>query len=71
MLDAVVGEKDGIGVENLEFGHDRRRNFRAYADAHAVVRYGRSVGIGAYLNRLTRRVIQMKQGPIILTATKP
>merc|ERR1712032_1598143 len=28
---------------------------------------GRSVGIGAYLVRLGQRVIQMKQGPIILT----
>jgi acetyl-CoA carboxylase/biotin carboxylase 1 len=28
---------------------------------------GRSVGIGAYLVRLGQRVIQMKEGPIILT----
>ena len=28
---------------------------------------GRSVGIGAYLNRLGQRVIQMQQGPMILT----
>ena len=41
---------------------------RAYADAFTLSYVtGRSVGIGAYLNRLTRRVIQMKQGPIILT----
>ena len=25
------------------------------------------MGIGAYLNRLTQRVIQMRQGPLILT----
>ena len=28
---------------------------------------GRSVGIGAYVNRLAQRVIQMSNGPIILT----
>ena len=28
---------------------------------------GRSVGIGAYLNRLGSRVIQMQNGPMILT----
>ena len=28
---------------------------------------GRSVGIGAYLNRLAQRVIQMQTGPMILT----
>ncbi|KAH8077534.1 acetyl-CoA carboxylase [Aureococcus anophagefferens] len=28
---------------------------------------GRSVGIGAYLNRLGQRIIQMKRGPMILT----
>jgi len=69
VLDAVVGEKDGIGVENLRgSGTIAGETSRAYADAFTLSYVtGRSVGIGAYLNRLTRRVIQMKQGPIILT----
>ena len=32
---------------------------------------GRSVGIGAYLNRLGQRTIQMVQGPMILTGFGP
>ena len=34
---------------------------------HTIPIVCRSVGIGAYLNRLGQRVIQMQQGPMILT----
>jgi biotin carboxylase/acetyl-CoA carboxylase carboxyltransferase component len=69
VLDAVVGATHGIGVENLRgSGTIAGETSRAYADAFTLSYVtGRSVGIGAYLNRLSQRVIQMKQGPIILT----
>ena len=59
----------GIGVENLRgSGTIAGETSRAYADAFTLSYVtGRSVGIGAYLNRLTSRVIQMRQGPLILT----
>jgi len=68
-LDAIIGQAHGIGVENLRgSGLIAGETSRAYDETFTLSYVtGRSVGIGAYLNRLGQRIIQMKQGPIILT----
>merc|ERR1719454_574019 len=68
-LEAIVGEKDGLGVENLRgSGLIAGETSAAYSDIFTLSYVtGRSVGIGAYINRLAQRVIQMSNGPIILT----
>lgn len=68
-LDAIIGQIHGIGVENLKgSGLIAGETARAYDEGFTLSYVtGRSVGIGAYLNRLGQRVIQMNQGPMILT----
>lgn len=68
-LSDVIGQKHGIGVENLQGSGKIAGETSAAYDEIFTLSYvtGRSVGIGAYLVRLGQRVIQMKQGPIILT----
>jgi len=68
-LKDVIGTKHGIGVENLQgSGKIAGETSRAYDEIFTLSYVtGRSVGIGAYLVRLGQRVIQMKNGPIILT----
>ena len=68
-LDAIIGTANGIGVENLRgSGLIAGETSRAYDETFTLSYVtGRSVGIGAYLNRLGQRVIQMQQGPMILT----
>lgn len=68
-LTDVIGTKGGIGVENLQgSGKIAGESSRAYDETFTLSYVtGRSVGIGAYLVRLGQRVIQMKEGPIILT----
>jgi len=68
-LEDIVGEKDGIGVENLRgSGLIAGETSAAYEQTFTLSYVtGRSVGIGAYINRLAQRVIQMTNGPIILT----
>jgi len=68
-IDDVIGTNHGIGVENLQgSGKIAGETSRAYDEIFTLsLVTGRSVGIGAYLVRLGQRVIQMKQGPIILT----
>jgi acetyl-CoA carboxylase/biotin carboxylase 1 len=68
-LDAIIGTFNGIGVENLRgSGLIAGETSRAYDETFTLSYVtGRSVGIGAYLNRLGQRVIQMQQGPMILT----
>ena len=68
-LDDVIGTEHGIGVENLQgSGKIAGETSKAYDEIFTLSYVtGRSVGIGAYLVRLGQRVIQMKQGPIILT----
>ena len=47
---------------------DRGRNQPGYAEIFTLSYVtGRSVGIGAYVNRLSSRVIQQRHGPMILT----
>lgn len=73
-LEAVVGLgcrsiDGGIGVENLQgSGSIAGETSRAYNDIFTLSYVtGRSVGIGAYLNRLGQRVIQSVDGPLVLT----
>eukprot|EP00543_Licmophora_paradoxa_P006771 CAMPEP_0202445904 /NCGR_PEP_ID=MMETSP1360-20130828/4612_1 /ASSEMBLY_ACC=CAM_ASM_000848 /TAXON_ID=515479 /ORGANISM="Licmophora paradoxa, Strain CCMP2313" /LENGTH=2079 /DNA_ID=CAMNT_0049062311 /DNA_START=41 /DNA_END=6280 /DNA_ORIENTATION=+ len=68
-LSDIIGTNHGIGVENLQgSGKIAGETSRAYDEIFTLSYVtGRSVGIGAYLVRLGQRVIQMKQGPIILT----
>jgi len=73
-LEAIIGEGQkstagGIGVENLQgSGLIAGETSRAYNEVFTLSYVtGRSVGIGAYLNRLGQRVIQMAQAPMILT----
>ncbi len=68
-LDDIVGTIHGIGVENLRgSGMIAGETSRAYDETFTLSFVtGRSVGIGAYLVRLGKRVIQMVDGPMILT----
>jgi len=68
-LTAIIGQINGIGVENLRgSGMIAGETSRAYDDTFTLSYItGRSVGIGAYLVRLGQRTIQMENGPIILT----
>ena len=68
-LTDIIGTKHGLGVENLQgSGTIAGETSRAYDEGFTLSYVtGRSVGIGAYLVRLGQRVIQMKEGPIILT----
>jgi len=68
-LDDIVGQIHGIGVENLRgSGMIAGETSRAYDETFTLSFVtGRSVGIGAYLVRLGKRVIQMVDGPMILT----
>jgi acetyl-CoA carboxylase/biotin carboxylase 1 len=65
----IIGTSEGIGVENLQgSGKIAGETSRAYNEIFTLSYVtGRSVGIGAYLVRLGQRVIQMKQGPMLLT----
>lgn len=74
VLDAIIGEgqkstRGGIGVENLQgSGLIAGETSRAYKETFTLSYItGRSVGIGAYLNRLGQRNIQMVSSPMILT----
>ena len=62
VLDAIIGQVHGIGVENLRgSGLIAGETSRAYDETFTLSYVtGRSVGIGAYLNRLGQRVIQMQ-----------
>jgi len=68
-LKDIIGSKHGIGVENLRgSGMIAGETSRAYDEIFTLSYVtGRSVGIGAYIVRLGQRVIQMKNGPLILT----
>ena len=68
-LKDIVGQTDGIGVENLRgSGMIAGETSAAYEETFTLSYVtGRSVGIGAYINRLAQRVIQMSNGPMILT----
>ncbi|XP_054796887.1 acetyl-CoA carboxylase 1-like [Prosopis cineraria] len=69
VIDTVVGEEDGLGVENLSgSGGIAGAYSRAYKETFTLTYVtGRTVGIGAYLARLGMRCIQRLDQPIILT----
>jgi acetyl-CoA carboxylase/biotin carboxylase 1 len=70
-IDTIIGSdpKQFIGVENLRgSGLIAGETSRAYDETFTLSFVtGRSVGIGAYIVRLGQRVIQMVDGPMILT----
>ncbi|KAI9033938.1 acetyl-CoA carboxylase [Phycomyces nitens] len=65
----IIGQMDGIGVENLRgSGRIAGATSRAYDDIFTITLVTcRSVGIGAYLVRLGQRTVQNEGQPIILT----
>mmetsp|Transcript_38904 Transcript_38904/g.69658 ORF Transcript_38904/g.69658 Transcript_38904/m.69658 type:complete len:2180 (-) Transcript_38904:244-6783(-) len=69
MITDIIGTKHGIGVENLMgSGLIAGETSAAYEETFTLSYVtGRSVGIGAYICRLGQRVIQMDNGPLILT----
>lgn len=69
-INAILGEKDdSIGVESLMgSGMTAGEMSRAYNDILTITYIaGTCVGIGAYLARLSQRVIQKKDSPMLLT----
>lgn len=68
-ITTIIGEKDGLGVENLQgSGMIAGETARAYDDIFTLSLVTcRSVGIGSYLVRLGQRVIQVDNSCIILT----
>jgi acetyl-CoA carboxylase/biotin carboxylase 1 len=69
ILDVIGADHEHIGVENLQgsalIAGQMSLNYATIPTLSVVS--GRSVGIGAYLVRLGRRVVQAKNSPIILT----
>jgi acetyl-CoA carboxylase/biotin carboxylase 1 len=69
IVDIIGSDKEHIGVENLQgsalIAGQMSLNYATVPTMSVVS--GRSVGIGAYLVRLGRRVVQTKDSPIILT----
>lgn len=68
----IIGEKDGIGVENLQgSGMIAGETSRAYEEIFTISLVTcRSVGIGAYLVRLGQRVVQVESSSILLTGSQ-
>ena len=68
-LTAIIGSQWGLGVENLSGSGMIAGEMAQCYDAIPTISIatGRTVGIGAYLVRLGRRVVQVKGSPIILT----
>ncbi|RNF18848.1 acetyl-CoA carboxylase [Trypanosoma cruzi] len=70
VIRGIVGAPDEyLGVENLRgSGLVAGQMSKNYSEVPTIsVVTGRSVGIGAYLNRIGRRVIQTDDAPLILT----
>lgn len=65
----IIGKTDGLGVENLRYaGLIAGETSQAYEEIVTISLVScRSIGIGAYLVRLGRRVIQIDNSHIILT----
>ncbi|KAJ3085244.1 acetyl-coenzyme-A carboxylase, partial [Quaeritorhiza haematococci] len=68
-IEYIVGQVDGLGVENLSgSGMIAGETSKAYDEIFTITLVTcRSVGIGAYLVRLGQRVVQVEYTPIILT----
>ncbi|KAI6219616.1 hypothetical protein M3Y99_01645200 [Aphelenchoides fujianensis] len=68
-LDAIIGKETDLGVENLVgSGLIAGESSRAYDEVptYCLVT-GRAVGIGAYVARLLRRVVQVQSSDLVLT----
>ncbi|KAI6229369.1 hypothetical protein M3Y95_00523900 [Aphelenchoides besseyi] len=68
-LDAIIGKETDLGVENLVgSGLIAGESSRAYDEipTYCLVT-GRAVGIGAYVARLLRRVVQVQSSDLVLT----
>lgn len=65
----IIGQKDGLGVENLRYaGMIASETSKAYDDIVTISMVTcRTIGIGSYLVRLGQRVIQIENSHIILT----
>eukprot|EP00127_Corallochytrium_limacisporum_P002994 Clim_evm41s144 gene=Clim_evmTU41s144 len=69
VIDAVIGESHGMGVENLQgSGLIAGETSRAYDEIFTISMVSfHAVGIGAYLVRLGSRVVQVLDSSILLT----
>lgn len=68
-LEAIIGKENDLGVENLVgSGLIAGESSRAYDEVptYCLVT-GRAVGIGAYVARLLRRVVQVQNSDLVLT----
>lgn len=65
----IIGQQDGIGVENLRYaGMIAGETSQAYNEIVTISMVScRAIGIGSYLLRLGQRVIQIDNSHIILT----
>lgn len=65
----IIGKDDGLGVENLRYaGMIAGETSQAYKEVITIsMTTCRAIGIGAYLVRLGKRVIQIDNSHIILT----
>ncbi|XP_008215451.1 acetyl-CoA carboxylase isoform X2 [Nasonia vitripennis] len=68
-LTDIIGQQDGLGVENLKYaGLIAGETSRAYDEVVTIsVVSCRAIGIGSYLVRLGQRVIQIENSHIVLT----
>ena len=71
LLDIIGSDKEFLGVENLQgsalIAGQMSLNYATIPTISVAT--GRTVGIGAYLVRLGRRVVQVRSAPIILTGS--
>jgi len=71
-IDDVIGQKNGLGVENLQCsGLIAGETSRSYNECFSITyTTARTVGIGAYVLRLGQRAIQHNECSIILTGSR-
>ena len=71
-IDDVIGQKNGLGVENLQgSGLIAGETSRSYNECFSITyTTARTVGIGAYVLRLGQRAIQHNECSIILTGSR-
>ncbi|KAF4675026.1 Acetyl-CoA carboxylase [Perkinsus chesapeaki] len=71
-ITTIIGKENGIGVECLSASGLIAGETSLTYDQNMTMTYvtARTVGIGAYLARLSQRIIQKRTAPIILTGFK-
>lgn len=72
MITSIIGATDGLGVENLKYaGMIAGESSHAYNEIVTITMVtSRTIGIGSFLARLSQRVIQVDNSPIILTVAE-